>query len=123
MFSINKYILSKMGWVDYNSNSNIHHIYFRIYENNMSKISKYFLDDQKKIVYAIQEINSEDKLNDYKEYNFIIIDFFKKKLNYKNKKIDSNIQLLSLIRENMACSKSYQRLFKINKLIKNEKRS
>ena len=46
------------------------------------------------------------------------IDFSKKKPKYVSKSCKSNIELLYLIRENLACDISYQRLFQINSIIK-----
>jgi len=66
--------------------------------------------------------NSNDpKLKNYKkynEYNFIIVDFSKKIPKSTTKILKSNLELLHLVRENLACDILYQRLFQINSILK-----
>lgn len=117
-----------MGWTNERipANGGIPHLALYSYSPDLPIgqwiISKYFICNDRQMIWAIMEILADSKLKDKKIYNFVCIDFsFKKPRNYK-KEIKSNIELLKLVRKNLACNISYQRYFQINSII-NEKRS
>ncbi len=64
------------------------------------------------------------KQNEEKKYNFLVIDYSQKKGKVTNElDINSNVELLKIISDLECCSDDYKRHFKLNKIIKNEKRS
>lgn len=123
MFEINTNILRRMGWRDYS--------YTRGIGNNPSKF-KFFQEDKevryfilfedRKTCFAIKEIVTKDtklkKSKKYNEYKFITVDFSFKRPKFYTKEFNSNIELLCLIRENLACDLEYQRFFQINSILK-----
>lgn len=119
MFEINLILLKKMGWIDYSYN---YSIIFNILNNDdINGIKHIFLSQERNMFFAIKEISHDSKLKKnkkYNEYEFIIVDFSKKRKYYYKKRLVSNIELLYLIRENLACDISYQRFFQINSILK-----
>jgi len=119
MFELNSDILRRMGWRDYSYTRGIGSG-FRFFEED-SQVRYFFLSDERKLCFAIKEIIPESKLRKskkYNEYKFIIVDFSKKKPKFLTKSFNSNMELLYLLRENLACDISYQRFFQINSILK-----
>ena len=119
-----------MGWCDKEipASAGISHLALYSYSqddpNEKWDITKYFLCNQRQMICAImkksftrKQISLDPKLRDKKLYNFLVIDFSKKKPIYKTQELNSNTQLLKLVKDNLACDKSYQRYFQINSII------
>jgi hypothetical protein len=102
-----------MGWVDYSKSRGIGPNY-RFFEED-EDVQYFILFEERKKCFVIKQQKVNNIYNDYK---FISVDFSKKRLKIKSKIFNSNIELLSLIRENLACNLSYQRLFQINSILK-----
>ena len=128
MFELNYIILEKMGWTYY---THTPHIAFKMLagfntfgkDNNglQNRILYYFFSEERQVCFAIKEISHDPKLKKnkkYNEYEFIIVDSSKKKPNFTKINCKSNIELLYLIRKNLACDISYQRQFQINSILK-----
>jgi hypothetical protein len=119
MFEINSDILRRMGWRDYSYTRGIGSGVNFFEEDN--QVRYFFLSEERKLCFAIKEIIPESKLRKskrYNEYKFIIVDFSRKKPKFLIKNFNSNIELLYLLRENLACDTSYQRFFQINSILK-----
>jgi hypothetical protein len=121
-FELNTIILEKMGWYK-EIPATLWHL--KLQEtvglespNEKWSIIKYFLCNQRQMIWCIKENVIDPKLNGRKLYNFLVVDFSKKKPVYKTQELNSNLQLLKLVKENLACNKSYQRYFQINSIIK-----
>jgi len=121
-------MLEKMGWDDARRNfDDIILSGFSDFEKveYFDKARYYFFPEERKVLFILKEIiafpNNDPKLKKnkkYNEYKFIKVDFSKKKPKFVSKSCKSNIELLYLIRENLACDITYQRLFQINSIIK-----
>ena len=117
-----------MGWTYYTHTPNLAFKMlagFNTFGKNVNglqnRILYYFFSEERQLCFAIKEISHGPKLKKnkkYNEYKFIKVDFSKKKPKFVSKSCKSNIELLYLIRENLACDISYQRLFQINSIIK-----
>ena len=86
-----------------------------------NKVRYFFSSEERQLFFGLKEISHDSKLKKnkkYNEYEFIIVDTSKKKPNFTKINCKSNIELLYLIRENLACDITYQRLFQINSIIK-----
>jgi len=128
MFELNYIMLEKMGWDDARRNfGDIILSGFSDFEKieYFDKSRYYFFPEERQVLFLLKEIiafpNHDPKLKKnkkYNEYKFIKVDFSKKKPKYVSKSCKSNIELLYLIRENLACDITYQRLFQINSIIK-----
>lgn len=98
-----------MGWRRFNSLSN----------NSKSKVhpiinhDDYFIICGKK-TFVIKQIDDIS----YNAYNFISIDF---NGDTEISIFETNMNLLKMIRENLACDLEYQRYFQINSILKNNK--
>jgi len=129
MFELNYVMLEKMGWTRINNN------YWDVYDNfdytiltllndseeGDNKVRYFFSSGERQLFFAIKEISHDPKLKKnkkYNEYEFIIVDSSKKKPNFTKINCKSNIELLYLIRKNLACDISYQRQFQINSILK-----
>jgi hypothetical protein len=125
-FEINKYLLNKMGWVDYSPTRGL-------YLNRVSKSKKaynLFQDDplvrffiefkDSNEFFIIKELTKEEKQKSKKLYKFINVNISDDKPVFNSIEFNSNIELLSLIIEHKACDEIYQRHIKINKLINNK---
>lgn len=113
MFSINSDLIRKMGWIDYSRSRGIGPNYRFFEEDN--EVQYFILFEERKKCYVIKQQKGN---NIYNGYKFIAVDFSKKTPKIKSKAFNSNIELLSLIRENLACNLTYQRLFQINSILK-----
>ena len=129
MFELNYVMLEKMGWTPINNNywdalDNFDYTiltFLNDSEEGDNKVRYFFSSEERQLFFGLKEINQDSKLKKnkkYNEYKFIKVDFSKKKPKYVSKSCKSNIELLYLIRENLACDISYQRLFQINSIIK-----
>lgn len=130
-FELNTIVLEKMGWCDKEipASAGISHLALYSYSpddpNEIWSVTRHFVCEQRQMIWAIlklsfqkKEIRLDPKLRDKKLYNFLVIDFSKKKPVYKTQELNSNTQLLKLVKDNLACDKSYQRYFQINSIIK-----
>ena len=119
MLELNTDIIRRMGWRDYSWHRGIGPG-INFFEED-GQVRYFILFEDRKTCFAIKEIIKDSKLKKskkYNEYKFIKVDFSKKKPKYVSKSCKSNIELLYLIRENLACDITYQRLFQINSIIK-----
>jgi hypothetical protein len=63
------------------------------------------------------------KQNEEKKYNFLVIDYSQKKGKVmKALDINSNVELINIISDLECCNDDYKRHFKLNKILKNEKK-
>ena len=129
MFELNYVMLEKMGWTLINNNywdalDNFDYTiltFLNDSEEGDNKVRYFFSSEERQLFFGLKEINQDSKLKKnkkYNEYKFIKVDFSKKKPKYVSKSCKSNIELLYLIRENLDCDTSYQRLLQINSIIK-----
>lgn len=108
-----------MGWVNYSSVRGIPSL-----DIEDSNSIKWFISfEERKCHFLIKEKFSIKIDNDKKvkipNYNFLIItNKNNKKYNILNKTFVSNLELLYLIRENLACNQQYARFFQINSILK-----
>lgn len=122
-FEINKYLLNKMGWVDYSSTRGL-------YWNRVTRSKKtynLFQDDplvrffiefkESNRLFVIKELSKEEKQKSKNLYKFIVVDI-NDEIKFDSFEFNSNLKMLSLIYEYEACNEDYQRQFKINKLLK-----
>lgn len=114
-----------MGWQYYNGFSDpISKLLARFNTSSnqiKNRVLYYFFSGDKKLCFAIKEICDDSKLqnnNRYNEYEFIIVEVSEKSKNYTKISCKSNIELLYLVREHLACDLSYQRQFQINSILK-----
>lgn len=131
MFEINKDILFKMGWSKYNKypfDASANHAFKQPY---IGEMLFYIIKQDIGEAYSINATFSKT-LNKYKnrsvetvdQYYFISSKFKIQKnglyniLENSKIELDSNIKLLSLLRDNLACTCEYQRLFQINSIFK-----
>jgi len=89
MFEINSGLLRRMGWRDYSIHRGI-------------GVDINFYEEDYKVKYFI----------------LLTVDYSKKTPKFFTFDFDSNIELMNLLRENLACNLSYQRFFQINSIIK-----
>ena len=129
MFELNYVMLEKMGWTPINNNywdalDNFDYTiltFLNDSEEGDNKVRYFFSSEERQLFFGLKEINQDSKLKKnkkYNEYKFIKVDFSKKKPKYVSKSCNSNIELLYLIRENLACDITYQRQFQINSILK-----
>ena len=116
---LNKYLLNKMGWLNYNSIRGIG--IPNSFEADDSV--KFFINNKKsKICYLIRETRESEKENSTNSFNFIIMDYnsdsFHGSTNSKIEEFSNNQELMKLIMKYDACNDEYQRHFKINKILK-----
>ena len=108
-----------MGWRDYSFSRGIGPG-INFFEED-GQVRYFILFEDRKTCFAIKEILIDSKLKKskkYNEYKFITVDFSKKKPKFKTTEFSSNLELLGLIRENLACNLEYQRYFQINSIFK-----
>lgn len=125
---INYYLLQRMGWsLADHSNKFYDHVWWPILPNELTEdssvVSFIYNDD---ILYSLIGFSSQEKLTKKVKYNKY--QFVKLKIGDKNsiqkysilkkENVCSFIQLLSLIKENLACNLTYKRLFQINSITK-----
>ena len=120
MSELNKYILNKMGWVNYNS---IRGIGIDSFKSDDSV--KFFINNKMtKNCYLIKEMTEKEKINSTNSYKFVIMDYnndsFHGSPNSKIEEFSNNQELMKLIIKYDACNEEYQRHFKINKILKNK---
>lgn len=112
---INRYLINKMGWIDYYSNYNLFSDFIYKYKYTLfeedDKVKYFYKKSKEHKIYFIKQIS--DIL-----YNFIEVDMSKGKPKFKQSKFSNNIELFKLIIENEAYKDSYKRHFRINKIIK-----
>jgi len=120
MFELNTTILRRMGWRDYSFSRGIGPGINFLEEDG--QVRYFILFQDRKLCFAIKEIIIKDsklkKSIKYNEYKFITVDFSKKKPKFKTNSFNSNLELLHLLRENLACNLEYQRFFQINAILK-----
>ena len=109
-----------MGWRDYSWHRGIGPGINFLEEDG--QVRYFILFQDRKLCFAIKEIIIKDsklkKSNKYNEYKFITVDFSKKKPKFKTNSFNSYLELLHLLRENLACNLEYQRFFQINAILK-----
>lgn len=116
-FEINKYLLMKMGWVEYYYSIGIglkHGL--NLFESD--DLVRFFIDiKDKKMCYLIKELSDFEKQKSKNTYKFIITDYTSDTPSISFVEFNSNDSLFLLIIENGACNGEYERHFKINKLL------
>ena len=123
MFEINSGIIRRMGWREYSFTRGVgNNPYKYKFFQEDDEVRFYILFEDRKICFAIKEILKKDtKLKNskkYNEYKFITVDFSLKRPKFQVVDFNSNIELLCLIRDNLACDLEYQRFFQINSVLK-----
>lgn len=123
MFELNKMLLSKTGWFEYQEG----------YSKPTIPIKNLHLKGENqslKVIYKIQPLNSEktflitefsDKQKAFTEYKFVISNSNKLEIDFlysTQMDIKSNIDLMRLIKDFEACNEEYKRHFKLNKLLR-----
>jgi hypothetical protein len=124
---INYYLLQKMGWTNSHFDRDLMHAWWISLPKDLTKdssvLSFIYQDD---ILYTLIGFSSEEKLTKkvkYNKYQFCKVKIGDKKIIQKfsllqKEDVYSFHQLLSLIKENLACNLTYKRLFQINSIIK-----
>jgi hypothetical protein len=124
---INYYLLQKMGWNNEHFDRDLMYAWWSYLPNDLTKnssvLSFIYHDD---ILYSLIGFSSEEKLTKkvkYNKYQFVKLKIGDKKSSQKfsilkKENVCSFIQLLSLIKENLACNLTYKRLFQINSITK-----
>ena len=124
---INYYLLQRMGWNNDHFDRDLMYAWWSYLPNDLTKnssiLSFIYHDD---ILYSLIGFSSEEKLTKkvkYNKYQFVKLKIGDKKSSQKfsilkKENVCSFIQLLSLIKENLACNLTYKRLFQINSITK-----
>lgn len=108
---INQDFLTKLGWVKYSLSRGIEGMDTLFVDDEMVRF--FFVDGNR--LFVIKESNSDI-------YNFIIVQNVKSDLpSFMIHEFNSNLELNSLIKKNLACNTKYKRIFKLNTI--NEERS
>jgi len=100
---LNTDLLSKMGWINYSISRGVG---FNLFSGDKD-IIKFFVDGD--TLYVIKKTR-------YQHYLFISVNIIEKEPKFKTTKFFSNLELLSLIKVNLACDKRYKRKLKLIKL-------
>jgi len=100
-------ILRKMGWTDHSSFT------FNSPKFDDNELVKFYIRP-KTIYIFIKELTEKEKLISKNLYKFVV--------GKNSVEFNSNVELIKLIIEHEACNEEYQRHFKINKLLKWEKK-
>ncbi len=104
MFEVNSYMIQKMGWIEYSPTRGLYH-------NGTISSKKYNLfDDDQYVRYFIEFENR----NEF----FVIKELTEEDVSFIVKEFNSNEELFKLIIENEACNSSYERHFRLNKILK-----
>jgi hypothetical protein len=111
---LNRYIINKMGWVDYSTT-----------RGTGLMVGEYtlFNDDPLVILFKIDEVSKkcyiikENKLNSKNKYKFIVCDYNKAEVSLESYNFNSNIELFKLIIKHRAFNLTYKRYFNINEII------
>lgn len=133
MFEINKYLISKMGWVEYSMSRGVG-IHYQSHSTNKSIIQpfaddslvRFFINmEDQYICYIIKEFSAEEKQKTENLYKFIRMDYRPDVVKNGNpkfvvKEFSSNTELFGLITKHKACNSEYQRYFTLNNIL-NEK--
>jgi hypothetical protein len=122
---INYYLLQRMGWslADHYDRDLMHVWWSNELTEDSSVVSFIYHGD---ILYSLIGFSSQEKLTKkvkYNKYQFVKLKIGDKKSSQKfsilkKENVCSFIQLLSLIKENLACNLTYKRLFQINSITK-----
>ena len=126
MFEINKYLLNKMGWLDYSVNRGLGTIGDTLDQPPFSNDSlvRFFIDIKDHyICYIIKEFSKSEKQKNKNPYKFIKMDYNQDVLIDGKPKFeiigfDSNQKLFELVINNKACNSEYKRHFLINNILK-----
>jgi hypothetical protein len=118
MFEINKYLLNKLGWINYSITRGISVSFLNgtdtLFEDD--PLVRFFFTRGDNKLYVIKELSSSEKQNSKNLYKFIIVDL--SPLEFNVIEFNSNMSLFKMIIENGACNNEYRRGFKINKILK-----
>jgi hypothetical protein len=125
MFEINSYMIQKMGWVEYSSTRGL---YYNRWSSNKKKSYalfdsdddvRYFIEfENRNEFFVIKELTKEEKQSSKNKYKFITVNQTEGDVSFIVKEFNSNEELFKLIIENDACNSSYERHFRLNKILK-----
>jgi hypothetical protein len=119
-FEINKYLLRKMGWVDYYYSTGIglkHGL--NLFESD--DLVRFFIDIKDRgMCFLIKELSDFEKQKSKNTYKFIIADYKEGLPDISFVEFNSNDNLFKLVIKHEACNGEYERHFKINKLLNNK---
>jgi len=103
----------------YDWTSPFHEVFEKVQTEN-SKVLRYFWNDD--IIYCLVgffENEKQSKKEQYNSYQFFRLITSKNKILISSKyDVYSNIELINLVKTNLACNTTYKRLFQINSIIK-----
>lgn len=122
---INYYLLQKFGWkkVDsffwHRSNEITSLLHRKLSTDHSRIILTYFENDLIYCLVGFSENEKQLRKEKYNSYQFLAAKIVKDDISISPKvNVYSNLELISLIRENLACNLTYKRLFQINSIIK-----
>jgi hypothetical protein len=125
MFEINSYMIQKMGWIEYSSTRGL---YYNRWSSNKKKSYalfdsdddvRYFIEfENRNKFFVIKELTKEEKQSSKNKYKFITVNQTEEDVSFIVKEFNSNEELFKLIIENEACNSSYERHFRLNKILK-----
>lgn len=133
MFEINRYLIDKMGWVEYSISRGVG-VHYQSHLTNKAIIQpfaddslvRFFINmEDHYICYIIKEFSAEEKQKTENLYKFIRMDYRPDVVKNGNpkflvKEFSSNTELFGLIAKHKACNSEYQRYFLLNNIL-NEK--
>ena len=116
MFEINKYMINKMGWVNYSSHRGIGHG-LQVFADD--PLVRYFIDlVPYKTCYIIKELSDSEKQKSKNLYKYIKMDYNSPKHKFTVTEFNSNYEMFKLIIKDESCNPTYQRHIKLNKILK-----
>jgi hypothetical protein len=122
MFQLNTYLLHKMGWIKYSGSRGIG-MGPQIFDED--PLVKFFFDDKsRKNCFLIKELDTDEKQKSKNLYKFVLLDYSnmvdksKFKPKFETVEFNSNIELMKLVIDFEAANDTYQRHFKLNKILK-----
>jgi hypothetical protein len=136
MFEINKYLISKMGWIEYSMSRGVGIHYQSPLIQGKSEIIQPFADDplvrffitikDHYICYIIKEFSEDEKQLKEKSYKFIRMSYKSQIISERGqpkfliKEFNSNTELFGLISKYKACNSEYHRYFTLNNILNKE---
>lgn len=121
MFTINSYLITKMGWYTYSQHRGIGltistKIVSNLFEND-PLVRFFIIDSDVKLCYVIKELSEKEKQKSKNLYKFIVCYYDYDKPKFEVTEFNSNEEVFKLIIEHNACNDDYKRHFKLNKIL------